>query len=192
MWPIPVCFFFIQTIRAFLPSMLEKNHGYIVAMASAAAFISFPGLIDYSASKAALVSFMKTLQSEIVLTKKSGVTVTCVCPGKVDTGFGERFSLSGLSRESKNKRMMTVEAAASRIIEAVTNREFVVIFPRGMTIITFLSTYDEWAIYMYKFAIGFIVAFFCRIMPSSLLKWLFWRAAKKWPEIDLATGKSKE
>ena len=131
---------FIQTIRAFLPSMLKRNHGCIVAVASAAAFLNFPNMMDYAASKAALVSFMKTLQFEITLTKKTGVTVTCVCPGRVSTGFGNRFSLPGsMAGLENNNREVTVEFAANRIIEAVVNREFVVVFPSSAAIMAYLG-----------------------------------------------------
>ena len=41
-------------VKAFLPAMLERNHGHIINMASISAFVSFPGLSDYSASKHAI------------------------------------------------------------------------------------------------------------------------------------------
>ena len=124
--------FFTQTVRAFLPSMLERNHGHIVAIASSAAFLTFACLGDYSASKAAVVGFMKALQSEILLAKKSGVFVTCVCPGIINTGIGSRLAFPGSLGKSRNDRKMTVEFAVDRIMKAIVNREFVVIFPRDL------------------------------------------------------------
>ena len=126
------CLFFGQTVRAFLPSMLERNHGHIVAIASAFAFFPFAFVGDYSSSKAAVVNFMKVLRSEILLAKKSGVFVTCVCPGGVNTGFANKHVLPRSLANLRKKRKMTVEFAADRIMKAIINREFVVIFPRSI------------------------------------------------------------
>ena len=177
--------------------MLEKNHGYIVALSSAAAFIPFPYLIDYSASKAALVNFMKILQFEIMLAKKSGVSVTCICPGSVNTGFLKRFKLPGTQGRKKYERHLTVEAAARRIIRAVVKREFVVVFPQRISIISFFMRYENACTFYIDFAAVLMncFVFFCisfrSVMPNSWLKRLARRVSKKFPEIDLATGKEK-
>jgi all-trans-retinol dehydrogenase (NAD+) len=38
-------------IREFLPGMLRKKKGHIVAIASMASFVAAPGLVDYCCSK---------------------------------------------------------------------------------------------------------------------------------------------
>ena len=43
------------TLKAFLPSMLEKNAGHVVTIASSAGLSGTPGLVDYCASKFAAV-----------------------------------------------------------------------------------------------------------------------------------------
>lgn len=45
------------TVQAFLPSMVESNKGHIIAIASAASFLGVGGLVDYSATKAAVLAF---------------------------------------------------------------------------------------------------------------------------------------
>lgn len=42
-------FSFNQTLKAFLPEMLESNHGHVVTIASAAGFFGVPGQVDYAA-----------------------------------------------------------------------------------------------------------------------------------------------
>ena len=177
--------------------MLEKNHGYIVALSSAAAFIPFPYLIDYSASKAALVNFMKILQFEILLAKKSGVSVTCICPGAVNTAFLKRIKFPDALGKKNSERQLTVEEAAHRIVRAVAKREFVVVFPLRMAIISFFMRYEKCMSFLYRLAavlmncFGFFSHFFHRVMPNPWLKRLVQRVSNRVPEIDLATGKQK-
>lgn len=42
-------------MKAFLPEMLEKDHGHIVSVASSAGLVGVNGLADYCASKFAAV-----------------------------------------------------------------------------------------------------------------------------------------
>ena len=45
------------TVRAFLPGMIAQNRGHIVTVASGASFIGIAGMADYTATKAAVLSF---------------------------------------------------------------------------------------------------------------------------------------
>jgi all-trans-retinol dehydrogenase (NAD+) len=45
------------TVRAFLPAMVAQNKGHVVTVASSASYIGVAGLADYTASKAAVLSF---------------------------------------------------------------------------------------------------------------------------------------
>jgi NAD(P)-dependent dehydrogenase (short-subunit alcohol dehydrogenase family) len=68
-------------LRAVLPAM-KKNGGRIVAIGSRASVDPGPGVGAYSASKAALVSLMRTAALE---NKESGITVNTILPGTMDT-----------------------------------------------------------------------------------------------------------
>ena len=74
------------TVRAFLPSMLERDSGHIVTIASAAGLAATARLTDYCSSKFAAVGFDESLRLEL---KKSGskVVTTVVCPYFIDTGM---------------------------------------------------------------------------------------------------------
>lgn len=74
------------TCKAFLPSMLERNAGHIVTIASAAGLIGVSGLADYSASKFAAFGFDESLRMEL-RAKKSSIRTTIVCPFFIDTGM---------------------------------------------------------------------------------------------------------
>lgn len=62
--------------------MKQRGHGYILNMSSMAAKLPCPGITVYSASKAYLKSFSKSLYFEM---RPHGVGVTTVCPGAIAT-----------------------------------------------------------------------------------------------------------
>lgn len=55
----------LQTTKAFLPKMLEKNHGHIVTIASMAGHVGIAKMVDYCASKHAAVGFDEALGIEL-------------------------------------------------------------------------------------------------------------------------------
>lgn len=58
-------------VREFLPSMIERNHGMVVTVASQAGYMTTPNMVDYSATKAAAVSFHEGLAAELVTRYKA-------------------------------------------------------------------------------------------------------------------------
>ncbi|MER2268526.1 SDR family NAD(P)-dependent oxidoreductase [Methylobacterium oxalidis] len=77
--------------RAFLPGMIERRRGGILNVASVAAFQPGPFMAVYYASKAYVLSFSEALWEEC---RGTGVTVTALCPGPVETGFAERAAMT--------------------------------------------------------------------------------------------------
>ena len=64
--------------------MKERGSGQILNISSMTARIPAPGIAVYSASKAYVKSFSRSLSYEL---RPFGVTVTAVCPAAVDTGL---------------------------------------------------------------------------------------------------------
>ena len=64
--------------------MKARGEGRILNVASIAAFQPGPGLAVYCASKAYVLSLSRAMSAEL---RGSGVTVTALCPGYVETGF---------------------------------------------------------------------------------------------------------
>jgi len=87
--------------RAFLPDMLARGRGRVLNVASTAAFQPGPLMAVYYATKAYVLSFSEAVAEEVA---GSGVSVTALCPGPVQTGFqavsrlGESDLLSGPAR----------------------------------------------------------------------------------------------
>lgn len=71
-----------RLIQAVLPGMRRAGGGNVVVIASEWGVIGWPGASAYSASKAGLISLVKTLGRELA---RENITVNAVAPGVVDT-----------------------------------------------------------------------------------------------------------
>jgi NAD(P)-dependent dehydrogenase (short-subunit alcohol dehydrogenase family) len=69
-------------LRAVIPPLRKSGSGRLIAIGSRAALQPGPGVGAYSASKAALVSLMRTAALE---NKDSGMTANAILPGTIDT-----------------------------------------------------------------------------------------------------------
>ncbi|MBR3942337.1 MAG: SDR family oxidoreductase [Clostridia bacterium] len=91
-------------MKLYLPGMVQRKHGYILNVASLAGFMSGPLMASYYATKSYVLRLSRAISKEV---KKSGVTITCLCPGPVDTGFndvaGVKFAVKPLSAEKVAK-----------------------------------------------------------------------------------------
>jgi short-subunit dehydrogenase len=71
--------------HAFLPGMLERRKGGILNIASITAILPAPKLAVYAATKSYVANLSEALRVEL---RGTGVRVTTVCPGPVETEFG--------------------------------------------------------------------------------------------------------
>ena len=70
--------------KAVIPKMVKQRYGKIVNIASiAGAVVGFQNLTHYSASKAAIAGFTKSLALEVA---QYGINVNAVAPGPIDVG----------------------------------------------------------------------------------------------------------
>jgi NAD(P)-dependent dehydrogenase (short-subunit alcohol dehydrogenase family) len=74
----------VRATRAAVPHLLRSAPSAIVTVCSVNASLPDPGVIDYSAAKAALRSFCKSLSKEL---GPAGVRVNTVSPGPVETAL---------------------------------------------------------------------------------------------------------
>jgi 3-oxoacyl-[acyl-carrier protein] reductase len=72
--------------NAFAPVMRQQNEGWIINVSSTAGIRGEAFHSHYAASKGAIISFTKSLASELA---SSGIRVNCVAPGWVDTDMCE-------------------------------------------------------------------------------------------------------
>lgn len=85
--------------KLFLRDMKKRNKGYILNVASSAAFAPGPLMATYYSSKAYVYRLTVSLYEEL-RKENSNVHVSCLCPGPVDTNFnnvaGVKFALKPL------------------------------------------------------------------------------------------------
>jgi hypothetical protein len=81
----------VDLCTLFVPGMVSRRQGAVLNTASTAAFQPLPGQAVYGASKSFVLSYGRALGTEL---KGTGVTVTTLCPGPVETGFAEVAGVS--------------------------------------------------------------------------------------------------
>jgi all-trans-retinol dehydrogenase (NAD+) len=113
------------TVKSFLPSMLARNHGHIVTIASAAGLFGVNGLVDYCASKYAAVGFDESLRAELWVQQKTGVHTTVVCPFYISTGMFDGVS----TRMPSVLPILEPEYVADKIVEAVLTNKAMLCLP---------------------------------------------------------------
>ena len=72
--------------KLFLKDMKKRNYGYILNVASMAAFAPGPLMATYYSTKAYVLRLTTSIYEEL-RRDKSKVVVSCLCPGPVDTNF---------------------------------------------------------------------------------------------------------
>lgn len=70
------------TLKSFLPGMIERRRGSIIAMASLAARIPTPAPAAYAAAKAGIIVLSRQVADEV---GKHGIRVNCVSPSTILT-----------------------------------------------------------------------------------------------------------
>jgi short-subunit dehydrogenase len=97
----------VDLCSRFLPGMVDRHRGAVLNVASMAGFGPLPGQAAYGAAKAFVLFYTHSLRGELGGT---GVTATALCPGPVDTGFGEAAGFTKEEAENSLPRVMWVPA----------------------------------------------------------------------------------
>lgn len=98
-----------EVTRQVLPLMVRNGFGRIVNIASLAGKEGTPNLSAYSAAKAGVIAFTKSLGKELALTN---IRVNCVAPGPIDTDLLNQLSKEDLAvmlAKSPIKRPGTID-----------------------------------------------------------------------------------
>ncbi|MED5016629.1 SDR family oxidoreductase [Paenibacillus chibensis] len=111
----------VRCTKAVLPHMLERRSGHIVNVASMAGKIGTAKSTAYTATKHAVLGFSNALRQEL---RESGIKVSTVNPGPIDTPFFDIADPSGGYVSHVEWLMMKPEHVASKIVQLMkTGRE---------------------------------------------------------------------
>lgn len=127
----------VNLFDAVMPAMLERGDGHFVGIASLAGLRGLPSAPGYSASKAAMQSFLEAVRPRL---RRRGVAVTTVNPG---------FIRSEMTAERKFPMpfLMDTPAAAKLMVRRLDARPAVLEFPLPMKVIVRLMRLVPNAIY---------------------------------------------
>lgn len=129
-------------IKAFLPSMIKADAGYLVFIASAAGIFGTPRLTDYSASKFGNFGFHESLNWEL-RERGSQVRTMVVCPLVISTGL-----FPGV-RGSFLLPVLKTEYVVNKIIKAIAGNKKYLLIPGRVRLIWLL-----------------------RLLPTPVFEWL--------------------
>jgi short-subunit dehydrogenase len=115
-----------NTVVPFVPVMVQQGWGTLVAVSSMAGHRGLPGRAAYSASKAAVITFMDALRLDL---HGTNVHAMSLCPGFVDTPL--TASLRG-----KLPFVITRDDAVAQMTEAIERRRTTFTFPWQMRILS--------------------------------------------------------
>ena len=102
----------IACTKEVLPSMLEKNRGHIINVASQAGKLATAKSSAYAATKHAVLGFTNSLRMEVAT---SNIKISAVNPGPIETAFFNTADKSGNYVKNVQKYMLSSETVAEKV-----------------------------------------------------------------------------
>jgi NADP-dependent 3-hydroxy acid dehydrogenase YdfG len=134
-----------RPILAVLPSMRRQSSGHIVLMSTVDAKKPIPPDIPYAAAKFALSGFGDLLRQELY---GSGIDVTVIFPGRVDTSMIDYLSVPDISAK------IPAEAVAKGVINGIIHRRAEVILPAQARLLYYVNVFAprlaDWGVRFFK------------------------------------------
>ena len=115
----------LHTFQPFVSELKAARQGVLVGIASVAGFRGLPGAEAYSASKAAVISYLESLRVELLASRVSVVTI---CPGYIATPMTAKNPYA-------MPFLLSVDRAAKLVARAVDRRRRFYVLPWQMACI---------------------------------------------------------
>ncbi len=128
----------IEAMQQVIPVMKRQASGCIINISSVAGYIAVPYMGAYAATKAALNRISRAARLELA---GSGVSVINICPGYVQTSFGEH-AVRGTDRMRVSERVrhgITAERVAEAVLRAYDRNLAESIVPGGYRLLIALA-----------------------------------------------------
>lgn len=116
----------LRLARALLPAMLERGRGHLAFVSSIAGCMGVAEEAVYAAAKSGLRTFAESLRYELT---DSGIGVSVVVPGVVDTAF---FTRRGKDYNRRRPRPVAAMDAAEVLVDAIEQDKAEVFVPRWL------------------------------------------------------------
>ena len=122
------------------PIMIAQGGGCIINTSSVAGATGYATAAAYTASKAAVLEFTRSMRAEA---KIYGVRVSTACPGYVNSGIFTQERVVGADCDAMIRdlpvKMMTPEVAATGILKGVIARKDTIVFPFSARVLWAMS-----------------------------------------------------
>lgn len=140
-WVLGVNLFgLVHAVNAFVPAMIARGAGHVVATISNSALVAPAQMAVYSASKNACLAYCETLKHDLEIAG-SPVIVSAVCPGKMKSEMPENKRLRPASlpgRQPTDEEVakmkafladggLTPDEAAERVLDGIAARKFFIL-----------------------------------------------------------------
>lgn len=135
----------INTIKAFLPELVQRPDAALVTVASMGAYAPVPGQSVYGATKAAVAQLSRSLHSELMGTN---VAVTGVFPGAIGTNIAansgvmtaaEMEAMAAKAGDGKQRKTTSPQEAGRQIVEAIERGSYEIFIGQDATFMSRLS-----------------------------------------------------
>ncbi|KPM44520.1 hypothetical protein AK830_g2009 [Neonectria ditissima] len=132
----------ILMVKEFLPSMVQKNHGHIVNIASMASFSTQASNVDYGCTKAAVLSFSEGLAQELRHVYKAPMVRTSVVhPTWVQTPMISKIKEQGRLQDPT----VSPEEVAERIVSQLYSTYGAqIVVPESLGWVSLLRGFPGW------------------------------------------------
>ena len=120
----------IQLSRLVLPDMVLEGSGQIIHISSVASWVGVPTYSIYNASKFGSRGFMASLRREL---KGTGVIISEIFPGAVDTEFGQDPEVSWKTTTvTPNFALLSAQSVADQILKVIKKKKTRSVLPGFM------------------------------------------------------------
>jgi len=124
--------------QVFLPAMIDRHYGHIVAIGSNCGLFGLSHLADYCGSKFALIGYMECVEDELFRSKCNGVNTTIVILGPVKGGLNRKVTEIVIP---ESVHFMPSKECARKIVQGViTNQKFLYI-PKYYRLLEFMKSF---------------------------------------------------
>lgn len=120
--------------KLFLNDFIKRDSGYILNVASSAAFQPGPLMATYYSTKAYVLRLTTSIYEEL-RKMKSNVKVSVLCPGPVDTNFNKRANVNF------NIKSTTSKYVASYALKKMFRGKLIIVPTLNMKVLVFLNRF---------------------------------------------------
>lgn len=145
------------TVQQFVPDMIAKNKGHIITIASIASYVNMASATDYSATKAATLSFHEGLRTELkCIHKADQVLTSSVHPSFVRTPFMDEV-VDKINEE--RIECLTPEQVAYQVVALLfSRRSGQAIIPNNVSVVSSIRGWPTWLQERLRDEFGYAVA----------------------------------